>query len=89
MSLLDVRDLRIGFGGKELVHGVSFQLKPHEKVALVGESGSGKSISAMSLLHLLPGAKVSGEARFADRNLLTLKPAEIRAISGSDIGIIF
>lgn len=89
MSLLTVRDLRIGFGGKPLVQGVSFQLKPHEKVALVGESGSGKSITAMSLLHLLPGAQISGEAIFEDQNLLTLSQARIREISGRDIAMIF
>lgn len=89
MSLLTVRDLRIGFGGKPLVQGVSFQLEPHEKVALVGESGSGKSITAMSLLHLLPGAQISGEAIFEEQNLLTLNQARIREISGRDIAMIF
>ncbi|TCV98868.1 ABC transporter ATP-binding protein [Biostraticola tofi] len=89
MSLLEVKDLRIGFAGKSLVHGVSFQVNAGERVALVGESGSGKSITAMSLLHLLPGAQVSGEARYAGNNLLTLNQAEIRGISGRDIAMIF
>lgn len=89
MSLLDVRNLRISFAGKELVKGVSFTLKPNEKVALVGESGSGKSISAMSLMHLLPGAHVQGEAHFAGRDLLALSNSEVRDIAGNDIAMIF
>ncbi|NDL65216.1 ABC transporter ATP-binding protein [Acerihabitans arboris] len=89
LKLLDVRDLRIGFNGEEIVHGISFHIKPHEKVALVGESGSGKSVSAMSLLRLIPGARVSGQALYGDTDLLKLREAEIRAVSGKDISMIF
>ncbi len=89
MSLLDVRDLHIGFGGKALVKGISFTLKAHEKVALVGESGSGKSISAMSMLRLIPGAQVTGEAHFAGRELFALSENAVRDIAGSEIAMIF
>ncbi|WP_416414316.1 ABC transporter ATP-binding protein [Pantoea sp. App145] len=89
MSLLDVRDLRISISDKPLVRGISFTLNPHEKVALVGESGSGKSLSAMSLLRLIPGAQISGEAQFAGRNLLALAERDIRTLSGRDIAMIF
>lgn len=89
MSLLAVQHLSIGFAGKALVKDISFTLNAHEKVALVGESGSGKSITAMSLLHLLPGAQVSGEVLFEGQNLLTQNSAQIRAISGREIAMIF
>ncbi|WP_410014278.1 ABC transporter ATP-binding protein [Sodalis sp. C49] len=89
LKLLDVRDLRIGFNGEEIVHGISFHIKPHEKVALVGESGSGKSVSAMSLLHLIPGASVSGQALYGNTDLLKLPEADVRAVSGKDISMIF
>ncbi|REV34150.1 ATP-binding cassette domain-containing protein, partial [Mycobacterium tuberculosis] len=48
--LLDVKGLRIAFGGKEVVHGIDFQMAAGEKLALVGESGSGKTVTALSLL---------------------------------------
>lgn len=89
MSLLEVRDLRISISGKALVKGISFTLNPHEKVALVGESGSGKSLSAMSLLRLIPGAQISGDAQFAGHNLLTLAERDIRTLSGGAIAMIF
>ncbi|MEG3131604.1 dipeptide ABC transporter ATP-binding protein [Pantoea cypripedii] len=89
MSLLDVRDLRISIRDKLLVNGISFTLRPNEKVALVGESGSGKSLSAMSLLRLIPGAKISGEAQFAGRDLFALTEKEVRTLSGRDIAMIF
>jgi ABC-type glutathione transport system ATPase component len=46
--LLEVRDLRVAFGGKEVVHGVDLAIGPGEKLALVGESGSGKTVTALS-----------------------------------------
>ena len=61
MPLLDVRGLQVGFAGKPVVHGLDLQIAPGEKLALVGESGSGKSITALSLLRLLPQAQVSGQ----------------------------
>jgi microcin C transport system ATP-binding protein len=62
MSLLDVRGLRVSFGGKEVVHGIDFSVAPGEKLALVGESGSGKTVTALSLLGLAQNATVSGQA---------------------------
>jgi microcin C transport system ATP-binding protein len=92
--LLDVKDLRVAFDGKEVVHGIDFSIAPGEKLALVGESGSGKTVSALSLLKLAQGATVGGSAVFADgdmsaRDLLRLSPRELLATRGRDIAMIF
>ena len=63
--LLDVRDLRVAFGGKEVVHGIDLAIAPGEKLALVGESGSGKTVTALSLARLVHGARIEGSARLA------------------------
>ena len=87
--LLDVRDLRVAFGDKEVVRGVSLHIAPGEKLALVGESGSGKSITAMSLLRLVPQARVSGQALFNGQDLLRLSERELRGVRGRDVAVIF
>ena len=89
-TLLQVQDLRVAFGDKEVVHGVDFALAPGEKLALVGESGSGKTVTALSLLRLVPDAAVSGRALFADgRDLLSLSERQLRAVRGKEIAMIF
>ena len=60
--LLQVHDLSVRFGSKEVVRDVSFEIAPGEKLALVGESGSGKTITALSLLRLAGDAVVQGRA---------------------------
>ncbi|WPB58873.1 dipeptide ABC transporter ATP-binding protein [Xylophilus sp. GOD-11R] len=93
--LLDVRGLRIAFGGNEVVHGIDFHVMPGEKLALVGESGSGKTITAMSLLRLVPDAWASGSALLqprdggAARDLLTLPERALRAVRGDEVAMIF
>ncbi len=94
--LLDVRDLSVAFhqpsGTSIAVDHVSFAIKRGECVALVGESGSGKSVSALSILKLLPyptASHPSGSIHFRGRELLTLSEREIRKIRGNDIAIIF
>ena len=62
--LLDVHDLQVRFGDKQVVHGVNFQLHAGEKLALVGESGSGKTVTALSLLRLAGEARISGQLLF-------------------------
>src|SRR5205085_4813959 len=94
--LLDIRDLSVAFhqpsGASVAVDGISFEIKRGECVALVGESGSGKSVSALSILKLLPyptASHPSGSIRFKGRELLALSEREIRGIRGNDISIIF
>src|SRR6478672_9897409 len=90
--LLDVRDLSVAFGTTVAVDHVSFSIKRGECVALVGESGSGKSVSALSILKLLPypaASHPSGAIRFKGRELLGASEREIRGIRGNDISIIF
>ncbi|WP_234194227.1 ABC transporter ATP-binding protein [Pseudacidovorax sp. NFM-22] len=90
--LLRVKDLRIAFDGKPVVHGVDFDLAAGEKLALVGESGSGKTVTALSLLRLVPDAQVSGEAWLdgdPPRNLLALPERSLRGIRGREIAMIF
>jgi microcin C transport system ATP-binding protein len=82
--LLDVRGLRIGFGGQAVVHGIDFSVKAGEKLALVGESGSGKTVSALSLLRLVPDSHIQGQAHFMGRDLLQLSERELRGVRGDD-----
>ncbi|GAA5161075.1 dipeptide ABC transporter ATP-binding protein [Viridibacterium curvum] len=89
MSLLDVRDLRIAFGARTVVDGVSFTLEAGEKLALVGESGSGKTVSAFSLLRLLPDAKLAGSVQFDGRDVLTMDDTAIQQLRGKDIAVVF
>ena len=87
--LLDVKNLRVSFGGHEVVHGIDFQIRAGEKLALVGESGSGKTVSALSLLKLVPQAEVTGTARLNGRDLLQLSERELRGVRGDEVACIF
>ena len=94
--ILSVKDLSIAFtqaGRTTLaVDRISFDVKPRETVALVGESGSGKSVTAMSVMKLLPypaASHPSGTIHFKDQELLGMSEREIRRIRGNDITIIF
>ncbi|MEO8543541.1 MAG: dipeptide ABC transporter ATP-binding protein [Betaproteobacteria bacterium] len=91
--LLDVRGLRVAFGGVDVVKGIDFSIAPGEKLALVGESGSGKTVTALSLLGLAADAQCRGSARFAgprgEVDLLRLPEQDLRAIRGRDIAMIF
>jgi peptide/nickel transport system ATP-binding protein len=94
MALLEVSDLSVRFEGDEgAVHAVdrvSFSLERQEVLAIVGESGCGKSVTAMSLLQLLPPtAVVSGQARFDGRDLLAMDPRAIRDVRGRHISFVF
>lgn len=88
--ILSVRDLRIAFDAKPVVHSLSFEVAEGETLAIVGESGSGKSVSALSLVDLLPGnASVTGERQLNGRDLTRLKPSEWSALRGNQVGFVF
>src|SRR5450830_154224 len=87
--LLTINALDIHFGAKQVVHGVSFNVKPGEKLALVGESGSGKSVIALSILKLVPGADVAGQVLFDGVDLTQLPERDLLAVRGRDIAVIF
>ncbi len=96
-ALVTVRDLRVSFRlGKErtleAVRGVHFTVREDATLALVGESGSGKTVSAMSILRLLPeNAMVHPASRveYGGENLLTASPARLRALRGREISAVF
>ncbi|MCA3748566.1 MAG: ABC transporter ATP-binding protein, partial [Rubrobacter sp.] len=94
--ILRVRDLRVSFstyaGRVEAVRGVSFDLRRGETLAIVGESGSGKSVTAKSIMRLLPEANSTiegGEALFDGRDLLKIPERQMRGIRGRRISMVF
>jgi peptide/nickel transport system ATP-binding protein len=94
LSLLEVSDLSVRFrtdrGPVHAVDRMSFTLQEGEVLGLVGESGCGKSVTAMSLLRLLPpSAEISGSARFGGHDLLRVSDARLRRIRGKEISFVF
>ncbi|MFF5229623.1 dipeptide/oligopeptide/nickel ABC transporter permease/ATP-binding protein [Dactylosporangium sp. NPDC000521] len=92
--VLSVRDLRVGFPGShngvDIVDGVSFDVRPGEVLGLIGESGCGKSLTALTLMGLQPrGARVGGTVDFAGTDLLTLRGAARRAVTGRQVAMIY
>jgi oligopeptide/dipeptide ABC transporter ATP-binding protein len=93
--LLDVRDLRTHFftddGVVRAVDGVSFRVRRGKTLGVVGESGCGKSVTALSVMRLVPppGRHVGGRILFEGRDLATLPEPEMRAVRGRDIAMIF
>src|SRR3954454_19102270 len=94
--LLTVQDLSVAFrqGERDMlaVDRVSFDIMPGETVALVGESGSGKSVSALSVLKLLPYPTAhhpSGHILFKGKDLIALGEDEMRRVRGDDITMVF
>jgi ABC-type microcin C transport system duplicated ATPase subunit YejF/ABC-type microcin C transport system permease subunit YejE len=95
-ALLEIRDLRVRFGAGahafDAVRGVSLDVQRGETVALVGESGSGKSVTALSILQLLPyplASHPSGSIRYQGTELMGASPATLRAIRGDRIAMVF
>jgi oligopeptide/dipeptide ABC transporter ATP-binding protein len=95
-KLLELEDLKTQFfttaGTVKAVDGVSYDIEEGETVGIVGESGCGKSVSALSILRLIPdppGKIVGGKIIFMGRNLLELSDVEIRKVRGHDIAMVF
>lgn len=94
-TVLSVKNLEIRFrtakGSLSAVHGISFDLKKGETLCIVGESGCGKSITALSILGLLPenGWIANGEIAFDGKDLTRVSREELRRIRGNDISMIF
>ncbi|WP_332700296.1 ABC transporter ATP-binding protein [Bosea sp. (in: a-proteobacteria)] len=95
MALLEIDKLQTHFrtpdGINRAVDGVSFSIEAGQTLAVVGESGCGKSVTAMSILRLIPEppGKMAGAIRFQGRNLLECSDAEMRQIRGNEISMIF
>jgi peptide/nickel transport system ATP-binding protein len=95
MALLEIENLQTHFrtsdGVNRAVDGVSFHVEEGETLAIVGESGCGKSVTAMSILRLIPEppGKIAGAIRLEGRDLLALDDRAMRAIRGNDISMIF
>ncbi len=95
MALLEVEELRVAFntrGGRvQAVGGVSFQLERGQVLGIVGESGSGKSVTAYTILQILPpgSAEISGSVKFEGQELLGAGEQTLRKIRGNRISIIF
>jgi peptide/nickel transport system ATP-binding protein len=88
--LLEVDHLSISFRDQTVVRDLTFSVGKGEVLGLVGESGSGKSLTSLSILRLLDGAaRVEGSIRFDGKDLLTLKPEEMRRYRGRKIAMIF
>ncbi len=95
MALLEVEDLTVSFytedGAVRAVDDLSYRIEAGEKFGVVGESGAGKSVTALSLMRLIesPGRIESGSIRFKGEDLLEMDEAEMRAVRGNEIAMIF
>jgi len=93
--LLEVKNLKIKFthdnDETEAVHGISFSIKENEILGIVGESGSGKTVTALSVMKLLPesNSSVTGDVIFRNKNILTLSGKEMLKVRGSEIAMVF
>ncbi len=93
MALLEVSDLHVSFktsdGIVQAVRGVSFQVEAGQTLGIVGESGSGKSVSTQTIMGLTRGARISGQALFEGKDLLTMGRQEMQKVRGAKVGMIF
>ena len=90
MSLLDVRDLSVSIHGVQILRRVSLSVAPRRILGVIGESGSGKSMTALSVMRLLPpGGVVTGAVDLAGTALLSLSERQMEAVRGAQIGMVF
>ncbi|OOL38764.1 ABC transporter ATP-binding protein [Pseudomonas sp. FSL W5-0299] len=90
-NLIEIRDLSVAFNGQTVVRNLCLDIHPGECLALVGESGSGKSVTAHSILQLLPetGTRTTGSIRYRGKELLGATPQVLRELRGNRIAMIF
>jgi len=90
-ALIEIRNLQVAFEGHKAVRGIDLDIRAGECLALVGESGSGKSVTAHSILQLLPAhtTRTQGSIRYLGEELLGAPPARLRQIRGDRIAMIF
>lgn len=90
-NLIEIRDLCVAFSGQTVVRNLCLDIRPGECLALVGESGSGKSVTAHSILQLLPetGTETTGSIRYHGKELLGADPKVLRELRGNRIAMIF
>ncbi|MDF2984086.1 MAG: transporter ATP-binding protein [Devosia sp.] len=90
MALLDVKDLRLSIGKFPILKDIDLSVDAGEILGVIGESGSGKSMTALSVMQLLPfGATTSGSVKLEGREVLGLPDAEMRKIRGGTVGMVF
>ncbi|MFP3497769.1 ABC transporter ATP-binding protein [Pseudomonas sp. SIMBA_059] len=91
MNLIEIRDLSVAFSGQTVVRNLSLDIRPGECLALVGESGSGKSVTAHSILQLLPeaGTRTTGSVKYRGQELIGASPATLQKLRGNRIAMIF
>ena len=89
-ALLSVDGVQLSIHGSPILNDVSFELAAGKTLGIIGESGSGKSMTALSIMQLLPrGTSLKGRIRFSDQDLISLSEESLCELRGSDIGMIF
>ncbi|NVZ22016.1 ABC transporter ATP-binding protein [Pseudomonas costantinii] len=90
-NLIEIRDLSVAFNGQTVVRNLSLDVRPGECLALVGESGSGKSVTAHSILQLLPeaGTQTTGSIRYRSQELVGASTSTLQKLRGNRIAMIF
>ncbi len=90
MSLLTIRDLSLSIGGVDILRDVDLSLEPGEVLGIIGESGSGKSMTALSVMQLLPvGARLGGSITLLGQEIIGKPEREMCGIRGRDVGMVF